>query len=170
MSDNGIIEKYCYDNTPDSCSVYGGLYQWDEIMQYTTQEGTQGICPEGWHIPDDEEWKILYGCVDTQYGVGDEEWDQTGLMGYDAGKRLKSICNWNANGNGTDIFGFTALAGGYRSLNGNIFDLSNAGYWWSSVESTSSYARSQRLFYHSDKGSMNVNNKARGCSVRCIKD
>ena len=59
MTNNGIIEKYCYDNDPVNCATYGGLYQWDEMMQYTTQQGTQGICPAGWHLPTDAEWTIL---------------------------------------------------------------------------------------------------------------
>jgi uncharacterized protein (TIGR02145 family) len=71
QSNNGIIEKYCYNNEPDSCAKYGGLYRWDEMMQYTTQQGTQGICPPGWHLPTDEEWKVLEGAVDSQYGIGD---------------------------------------------------------------------------------------------------
>ena len=32
--DNGIIEKYCYNNEPDNCTEYGGLYQWQEMMQH----------------------------------------------------------------------------------------------------------------------------------------
>ncbi len=51
------------------------LYQWEEMMQYTTQQGAQGICPPGWHLPTDEEWKVLEGAVDSQYGIGDPEWD-----------------------------------------------------------------------------------------------
>jgi hypothetical protein len=35
MSNNSVIEKYCYNNEQDSCTKYGGLYQWDEMMQYT---------------------------------------------------------------------------------------------------------------------------------------
>lgn len=57
MTDNGIFEKYCYYNESDSCAKYGGLYQWDEMMQYTIQQGTQGICPPGWHLPTDVEWE-----------------------------------------------------------------------------------------------------------------
>ena len=79
QSNNGIIEKYCYNNEPDSCTKYGGLYQWNEMMQYTTQQGAQGICPPGWHLPTDEEWKVLEGAVDSQYGIGDPEWDNCGI-------------------------------------------------------------------------------------------
>jgi len=51
QTDNGEIEKYCYNNLDANCVTYGGLYQWDEAMQYVTTAGTQGICPDGWHIP-----------------------------------------------------------------------------------------------------------------------
>ena len=47
QSDNELIEKYCYNNAEDSCDVYGGLYQWNEAMQYSLAEGVQGVCPEG---------------------------------------------------------------------------------------------------------------------------
>ena len=47
---NGTIEKYCYDNLDANCTIYGGLYQWNEMMQYTTLVN-QGLCPSGWHVP-----------------------------------------------------------------------------------------------------------------------
>ena len=71
MSNNNVIEKYCYNNKEDSCTKYGGLYRWDELMQYSTTSGIQGICPNGWHVPTVEEWKLLEGAVDSQYGIGD---------------------------------------------------------------------------------------------------
>jgi len=33
MSNDGIIEKYCYNNSEDSCAIYGGLYQWGEVFE-----------------------------------------------------------------------------------------------------------------------------------------
>ena len=59
------------------------------MMQYSTIPGIQGICAEGWHIPTDNEWKLLEGTVDSQYGVGDTIWDLEGDRGYDAGGKLK---------------------------------------------------------------------------------
>ena len=52
QTNDGIIEKYChggvnFSSTEGDCSIWGGLYQWDEMMQYVTTEGTQGICPTG---------------------------------------------------------------------------------------------------------------------------
>ena len=57
--DNGIIEKYCYNNDPANCTTYGGLYQWEEAMQYVTTEGAKGICPTGWHLPTLAEFTTL---------------------------------------------------------------------------------------------------------------
>jgi len=59
MSNNWLIEKYCYDNNSDNCDEYGGLYQWNEMMEYTTTPGVQGICPTGWHLPTINEWTLL---------------------------------------------------------------------------------------------------------------
>jgi len=76
MTNNGILEKYCYNNSTDHCTQYGGLYQWLEVMQYVTVQGSRGICPIGWHIPTDEEFKILGGIMDSQYSIGSPEWDE----------------------------------------------------------------------------------------------
>lgn len=44
-TNNGVIEKICYNDDPNNCTVYGALYQWQEAMQYNYTPGTQGICP-----------------------------------------------------------------------------------------------------------------------------
>lgn len=55
MQNNSIIEKYCFNNDTNSCNTFGALYQWHELMQYTTTPGTRGVCPAGWHVPTDQE-------------------------------------------------------------------------------------------------------------------
>lgn len=57
QTNNNVVEKYCYNDQTGNC--LNGLYQWAEAMQYVTTEGAQGICPVGWHIPSDAEWKLL---------------------------------------------------------------------------------------------------------------
>ena len=59
QTSNSIIEKYCQDDAENNCQTYGGLYQWDEAMQYITTQGVQGICPAGWHLPTEMEWTTL---------------------------------------------------------------------------------------------------------------
>lgn len=55
LENNGIIEKYIYEDDEKNAAK-GGLYTWDEAMQYSIAAGSQGICPQGWHLPTDEEW------------------------------------------------------------------------------------------------------------------
>ncbi|MBI9039679.1 MAG: hypothetical protein JEY97_16235 [Bacteroidales bacterium] len=170
MTENGVIEKYCYDNNITNCETYGGLYQWNEMMQYTTKQGVQGICPIGWHTPTDEEWKILEGTVDSQYPVGDPIWNQTGTRGYDAGEKLKSTTGWYSGGNGTNDFGFTALPGGHRNSVGNFNMLTSDDSFWSSSEGSINNAWGRALHYGYDGIHRNLNTKAEGFSVRCLQD
>lgn len=174
QTNKATIEKYCYNNEPDSCAKYGGLYQWGEMMQYTNQQGAQGICPPGWHAPTDEEWKVLEGAVDSQYGIGDPEWDYNwGYRGYDAGTILKATSGWNRNGNGTDLFGFTSLPGGFLESYGSIGYFKGFGYdsrWWASTEKDSAGAYLRMLYDLSQRSFRLTHYKTFGFSVRCLRD
>lgn len=55
--DNGEFEYYLQNNKEENLSKYGGLYTWEEALDYSNQEGSKGICPNGWHIPSSHEWK-----------------------------------------------------------------------------------------------------------------
>jgi uncharacterized protein (TIGR02145 family) len=170
MTDNSIIEKYCYNNDLANCETFGGLYQWHEIMQYTTTPGVQGICPSGWHIPIDGEWKILEGIVDSQYPVGDTEWDGTDWRGYDAGLNLKSTSGWYNNGNGTDLFGFTALPSGLRVGMGYFYWLNSYAFFWSSSDFGDLSAWYRRLDYCYGNVLRAGSSKTTGFSVRCLNN
>ncbi|MCD4744940.1 MAG: hypothetical protein K8R58_01425, partial [Bacteroidales bacterium] len=136
--DNSIIEKYCYHNDTSLCDEYGGLYQWNEMMQYTSEQGTQGICPPGWHLPTDDEWKILEGAVDSIYGIGDPEWDQMMWRGYDAGGNLKETgyIHWaDPNYGATNSSKFTVLPAGSRFYDGTAFYWKHLGtFFWTSTD------------------------------------
>src|ERR1035437_1793744 len=92
---NGTIEKYCYGNITANCTNYGGLYQWNEAMQYVTTEGTKGICPTGWHIPTEAEFATLATTVSNDENA------------------LKAVGQGTAPGAGTNTSGFSALLVGY---------------------------------------------------------
>jgi uncharacterized protein (TIGR02145 family) len=170
QSNNGTIEKYCMINEPDTCTKYGGLYQWNEMMQYTTQQGVQGICPPGWHLPADEEWKVLEGAVDSQYGIGDNTWDYWEWRGFNAGTNLKTTSGWNENGNGTDLFGFSALPGGNRTIHGDFYTPGYIGYWWTSKQMDYSHAVSRSPGCLDQRVYRASNPKEAGFSVRCLRD
>ncbi|MDT8394486.1 MAG: fibrobacter succinogenes major paralogous domain-containing protein [Bacteroidales bacterium] len=166
--------SWCYDEDPANCASYGRLYDWATIMNgeassNSVPSGVQGICPPGWHVPSDEEWKILEGTVDSQYGVGDPEWNDTVLRGFDVGKRLKSVLGWPEN-TGTDAYGFSALPGGDRNGFGNFYSIGRYADFWSSTEHNYYYAWARSLYYNNDEASRYDNYKAYGFSLRCVKD
>jgi uncharacterized protein (TIGR02145 family) len=151
-SNNGIIEKYCYNNDTNNCNTYGGLYQWNEAMQYTTTQGTIGICPPGWHIPTHAEYQILGATVS-----GD-------------GNALKEIGQGTGAGAGTNTSGFSALLSGYRTASGFFVNLGYT-YFWSSQEYNADNAYYLHLY---DIASVIIlgssTDEDYGFSVRCLKD
>ncbi|HOW25028.1 MAG TPA: FISUMP domain-containing protein [Bacteroidales bacterium] len=143
QTNNGVIEKFCYDNISYNCDTYGGLYEWDEAMQYVTTESALGICPGGWHLASDDEWKILEGTVDSQFQVGDLEWEDIGWRGYDAGGNLKEtgLAHWESPNDATNSSGFTAFGGGSRTTDDWLFwNLKVLGMFWTSTQIDESLA------------------------------
>jgi uncharacterized protein (TIGR02145 family) len=166
MADNSIIEKYCYDNDPTICKIYGGLYQWNEIMEYSTTPGVQGICPAGWHLPTHEEWTVLTDFLGGE-GIAGGKMKETGTV------------HWSApNSGATNESGFTALPGGFRltgdsggeGSSDNYF--SNLTYYaiiWTSSASGSNSAWKRSLNWSSNEVSHGESDKNVGFSVRCIQ-
>ena len=171
QTNNGEIEKYCYNNEEDSCLIYGGLYQWDEMMQYVaTGAGVQGVCPDGWHLPTDEEWKQM----EMALGMSQSEANNTNWRGTDEGGKMKETgyAHWNFPNNGvTNSSGFTALPGGYRlSSNGSFHALGSSGNWWSSTQHSGADTWLRNLSYSSVMVRRSYYSKTTGYSVRCLKN
>jgi uncharacterized protein (TIGR02145 family) len=151
---NATIEKYCHSDLQVNCDIYGGLYEWNEAMKYVTTEGTQGICPTGWHIPTFEEFQTLDTTVN-----GD-------------GNSLKAIGQGTGGGAGTDLSGFSALLAGGHSPTLSYGDLGIIGYFWSSTEYDQNPVWTWYMhMYNTDsliRYSIDV--KVDAMSIRCIKD
>ncbi|MFH1160517.1 MAG: PKD-like domain-containing protein [bacterium] len=81
--DNCINEKYCFNDNPVNCTSFGGLYQWDEVMQYAEITGLQGFCPPGWHIPTETDWNILFS-VYISNGFAGNAVKSSGYSGFNA--------------------------------------------------------------------------------------
>ena len=147
QSDNGIDEKYCYQNNPGQCNNYGGLYQWRELMRYGTTAGAQGICPDGWHVPTDAEWTALINATGGPNNAG------TNLV----------------QGGGS---GFEALMGGYRNLyTGYPFlYIGSRAYFWSSTQLNSNAAYDRYIVNGSAQVFTEQQDKLYGLSLRCVRD
>ncbi len=164
MANNGVIEKYCYDNNPANCDIYGGLYQWNEMMQYDIVSGAKGICPDGWHLPTNNEWCNLTQFIDSTVNCPDQ------LSGTDVGIKMKSTTGWNICGNGTNTSGFNALPSGLRSDIANFIVLGDHANFWSSTENTSNYGW-YRALTSWDPYVWNAYSTTQcGYSIRCLND
>ncbi|MEE9430026.1 MAG: FISUMP domain-containing protein [Melioribacteraceae bacterium] len=153
QTNNGIVGKYCYNNDESNCDIYGGLYQWNEAMQYVTIQGSQGICPSGWHIPTKIELETLKAEVSNSSNA------------------LKAIGQGSGSGSGTNTSGFSALFSGYRDrTTGNFFNLGNASNSLSSTRYGLSLAYVMSLNYNNNSIPINTNYLPVGLSIRCIKN
>ncbi len=134
-TNNKIIEKYCYDDDKNNCSVYGGLYTWQEMMDYNPSDNattgtTQGICPVGWHIPTQQE---SVGLKNFLSPLGQINLAQSAL-------KETGTAHWEfPNSDATNESGFTALPGGvmidfkHRDSAKRFDFLGYEGHYWLST-------------------------------------
>jgi uncharacterized protein (TIGR02145 family) len=131
--------------------TFGAIYNWYTI-------NTDKLCPTGWHIPTDSEWHTMLA-----------SFDDSNL----AGGKLKEAgtTHWKIPNNGaTNKSGFTALPGGYRSIEGIFNFIGISGYWWTSTEYDNSSAFFYNLRYKYSLAYKYRSEKFCGFSVRCVKD
>jgi uncharacterized protein (TIGR02145 family) len=158
QTNNTVLEKYCFGNIEANCAIYGGLYQWDEAMQYLSSQGGQGICPAGWHIPTDAEWSTLINYLGGSALAG-------GKM------KEAGTLHWaTPNTGATNASLLTVLPGDYRDEMGDFLQLTKDAYFWSSSASTSSFAWSRYLDTNNAEAFRDDMEKNTGLSVRCIHD
>jgi uncharacterized protein (TIGR02145 family) len=155
----------CYGNDPSNCVTYGALYNWYAV-------NTGKLCPSGWHVPTDGEWKTL----EMSLGMTQAEADATGWRGTDQGSKLAGNASlWTDGALDQNVnfgtSGFSALPGGERSFSdGSFNDLGNYGNWWSSTEYAGSGAWRRFLYYNNATVYRFNYVKSYGFSVRCLRD
>jgi uncharacterized protein (TIGR02145 family) len=172
----------CYgDNTggdsQGNCTTYGRLYDWATAMALssscnsTTCSGQvsakhQGVCPNGWHIPSNDDW----GALMTAVGGSST-----------ASPHLKTTSGWDLDGrsygNGVDTYGFSALPGGYGYSSTVYRTVGDSTFWFSASEYNSISACFWKIDHYYDFaisgnafGQSDWNIKPRFFSVRCLKD
>jgi uncharacterized protein (TIGR02145 family) len=155
QTNNATLEKYCYENDIVNCALYGGLYQWNEVMQYSTTEGAQGICPPGWHVPTMAELQTL----------------KTNVSGDGNALKKSNIGSWD--GEGTNTSGFSALLAGVRRTSDGFFlVIGSMTDFWSSTENggTNAVALNMSGGISSISIISSGSSKQWGYSVRCLQD
>lgn len=135
-----------YDSSTGSS--YGKFYNWFAVSD------RRGVCPAGWHVPDEDEWKAMIDVV-----------------GKDQAVQLMSK-EWKGS-EGTDKYGFNAVPAGY-TLGNNSMKQGKEASWWSSTDGYSEVFRSKgpHVFSVKDGKIMELPpvSKVWGYSVRCISD
>ncbi len=151
----------CYDDDNAMCDEYGSLYDWSAALNGeqpsgTVPSGVQGVCPQGWHLPSNLEWKNL-----TNY-LG-------GLA--NAGAKLKETGteHWDEpNTQAVDLFGFAAFGGGWSGTN-SFNQLKKGGYWYTSTEVD---GKGRYFFARYDEASLDGSESedVLGFSIRCLRN
>ncbi|MCK9422810.1 MAG: T9SS type A sorting domain-containing protein [Bacteroidales bacterium] len=159
QNNQSAIEKFCYDNSEANCTIYGGLYSWDNMLQWTSTPGVRGICPAGWHIPTGGEWDTLVTFLGG-LAVAGGKMKETGLE------------HWTEPNTGaSNSSGFTALPAGQVSctIYGCFHWLhSDAFFWYKQNDPTTAWYLQLYNWGESLLSGWTV--KSVGFSVRCIKD
>ena len=83
QTDNGTTEKYYFEDSDSIGALFGGLYSWDEAMDYRTNPGSQGICPPGWQIPSGPYVSALWDLVSFPYPDHKSYLGKGGYLGID---------------------------------------------------------------------------------------
>ena len=164
--------SFCYEDKANNCEKYGRLYSWAAAMDSVGEFGLngkgcghdttcspeyplRGICPEGWHLPVQDEFEELFAAVG-----GDSV----------AARVLKSKMGWNDDGNGTDEFGFTLLSTGYRNGSGEYYFEGIGSNFWYSMEFDEFKAYAVTIYDDADRVYRENLSKYLYLAVRCIKD
>ena len=140
--------------------VYGYLYNGLVVTD------SRNVCPDGWHVPTQEEWTELWFQLGGDYGSPGGKLKEVGLS------------HWNSPNTGaTDSKNFTALPGGSYEYNPDTDSykkdfIGDRAYFWSSTEDSqdSNKLYCRYLSYDSDKMSGVRIHKNSGLYIRCIKD
>lgn len=144
---NASLFYFNYKNSEEDHKKYGLLY---------TMAAAQIACPEGWHLPSDQEWMIM----EKYLGMSENQAKSFGWRGTNEGFKIKEKGN----------SGFQALMSGYRSSLGKYFAKGEVTVFWTSSEATKNVAN-HRALYRSESQIQRDNAKiSDGFCVRCVKD
>jgi len=140
----------------DAFKSYGVLYNWNAAMD---------ACPDGWHLPSDDEWKVLEGYL----GMTPLQRSQSGLRNSGwLGRKLKSLTAWYNNGNGDNSVGLNLTPGGL--MEANLFRAPGKTFWtWTSTLVNDDTPRTRYIMYNETGINRYSAPTSIAGSVRCIK-
>jgi uncharacterized protein (TIGR02145 family) len=159
MSENlrYLVTNQSTSNTTDR--KYGYLYR--QVVANT-------ICPSGWHLSTDQEWKDL----EMYLELSASEANASGYRGDSLSYKLMSTSGWN-NSSGTNVSGFNALSAGEAiSLASNPY-LGTSASFWTSTDSVPNGPFYRTMGVNINQGAVKrdaANNNDRYFACRCVED
>jgi uncharacterized protein (TIGR02145 family) len=156
-------DAYCwyFNDQATYKNTCGAIYNWFAI-------NTGKLCPAGWHVSTDNDWKTL----EMYLGMTQEQADGTHWRGTDQGTQMKTTTGWTNEGNGTNVSGFSAYPGGYRFYDdGHFYDQGTTGSWLTATEHTTGTTVIYRNLNSGYTGVFRQDApKFAGKAVRCVMD
>ena len=150
--------SWCYDETSSECESFGRLYDYIKAIN---------VCPGGWHLPMDEEWKqlerFLGMSLSDTHKVG---WRNSGNVG----EKLKGGGWANPIQGLTNESEFTARPGGFRYSDGTFNEKHKGAAFWTSSSYPGDVAWARYLYFDVYGVHRVTAPKSSGRSVRCIKN
>lgn len=149
-----------YLNDDLNSDINGKLYNWFAVND------SKGICPAGWKVPSDNDWKTL----EIELGMTAEEANSEEWRGENnnIGGKMKDVNSWTGE-NVTNESGFSAIPTTSRT-NGGQFSASYSANWWSSSESNEITAWKRLLHNDHNHVYRSSSTKSFGFTVRCVLD
>jgi uncharacterized protein (TIGR02145 family) len=143
-------------------SVYGVLYNWEASLT---------ACPEGWHLPIDNEWKELEIEIGlTPYQANDINWRGTNQGSKLAGNDSLWYSDVLTNNIAFGEIDFVAIPGGIRSDYAAFYSLNFHSFMWTATISGSNGAFARYISYNHSEIGRSGYGRDFGFTVRCIKD
>lgn len=144
-------------NDPAFDTIYGKLYNWFAVAD------TNGLCPDGWVVPEDEDWLALITYLGGSLVTGGKL-KSTRTAPDDPHPRWDS-----PNLEASNESGFSGFPAGDRFTGGLYYNFGKIGTFWSSTQANAVNAWSRGLSYASAGITRNSNDKRYGFSVRCLR-
>lgn len=151
---------------------WGRLYNWATAMgldDSCTKSGCQdqikaqhrGVCPAGWHIPSAAEWSLISILDQTKLKAG---------TSWNSSANSTPTGSVTVSGNGSNAYGFGAMAAGERNWMGNYSNRGSYAGWWSTAPYNSNQSGSISNGYQITYNGSYEPYALKSVSVRCIQD
>lgn len=138
----------------------------------------RGICPAGWHVPSEVEWKTLSDYVSSQdnYIYIDDTYDVVVRNSTFNAKALASTTDWKQSNNNFAVGNIpnTNNATGFNALPADLsYNYFTSATFWSVTQynnTSSTVVYNFKLSYDLANSLLSADNKSSFYSVRCLKD